>query len=313
MDITQYGENYPVKKYSSFSELLDEFCFETDRMYRIKRRAGDMLKLLNNASQRVAKKVNLQKMQLEKCDDKETLRIYAELINSNLYRLEKGAAFYDIENYYDNNNVVRIKVNPALSPVQNSQKYYKEYKKSVTAEKMLADLIESGEQELLYIDSVLDELSRADSEAEISEIRQELIAGGYIRRKGKDKIKLPKTLPPYEFTTSDGFRVLVGRNNVQNDKLTFKTAKNYDMWLHTQGFAGSHTVIASDNREITDTAIEEAARIAARFSSADGADKVPVDYTLIKNVKKPNNAKPGKVIYHVYNTVYVTPNRDIQL
>ena len=313
MDITQYGENYPVKKYSSFSELLDEFCFETDRMYRIKRRAGDMLKLLNNASQRVAKKVNLQKMQLEKCDDKETLRIYAELINSNLYRLEKGAAFYDIENYYDNNNVVRIKVNPALSPVQNSQKYYKEYKKSVTAEKMLADLIESGEQELLYIDSVLDELSRADSEAEISEIRQELIAGGYIRRKGKDKIKLPKTLPPYEFTTSDGFRVLVGRNNVQNDKLTFKTAKNYDMWLHTQDFAGSHTVIVSDNREITDTAIEEAARIAARFSSADGADKVPVDYTLIKNVKKPNNAKPGKVIYHVYNTIYVTPNRDIQL
>ena len=313
MDITQYGENYPVKKYSSFSELLDEFCFETDRMYRIKRRAGDMLKLLNNASQRVAKKVNLQKMQLEKCDDKETLRIYAELINSNLYRLEKGAAFYDIENYYDNNNVVRIKVNPALSPVQNSQKYYKEYKKSVTAEKMLADLIESGEQELLYIDSVLDELSRADSEAEISEIRQELIAGGYIRRKSKDKIKLPKSLPPYEFTTSDGFRVLVGRNNVQNDKLTFKTAKNYDMWLHTQDFAGSHTVIVSDNREITDTAIEEAARIAARFSSADGADKVPVDYTLIKNVKKLNNAKPGKVIYHVYNTIYVTPNRDIQL
>ena len=228
-DITQYGESFPVKKYSSFSELLDEFCFEKDRAYRIKRRAGDMLKLLNNASQRVAKKVNLRKMQLERCDDKETLRIYAELINSNLYRLEKGSAFYDVENYYDNNNTVRINVNPALTPVQNSQKYYKEYKKAVTAEKMLADLIESDEQELLYIDSVLDELSRADSEAEIAEIRQELISGGYIRHKSKDKIKLPKTLPPYEFTTSDGFRVLVGRNNVQNDKLTFKIAKNYDM------------------------------------------------------------------------------------
>ncbi len=313
MPINQYSESYAVKNYPTFSELLDDFCFEKDRTYRIKRRAGDMLKLLNNASQRVSKKVNLQKMQLEKCADKEQLRICAELINSNLYRLEKGSAFYDVENYYDNNSPLRISVNPALTPVANAQKYYKEYKKAVTSEKMLGDLIENGEQELIYIDSVLDALSRADTEAEISEIRQELISGGYIRHRSKDKVKLPKTLPPYEFFTSDGFRVLVGRNNSQNDKLTFKTAKNYDMWLHTQGFAGSHTVIVSDNREITDKAIEEAAQIAARFSSAGEADKVPVDYTLIKNVKKPNNAKPGKVIYHIYNTLYVTPNREIKI
>lgn len=313
MPINQYSESYAVKNYPTFSELLDDFCFEKDRTYRIKRRAGDILKLLNNASQRVSKKVNLQKMQLEKCADKEQLRIYAELINSNLYRLEKGSAFYDVENYYDNNSPLRISVNPALTPVANAQKYYKEYKKTVTSEKMLGDLIENGEQELIYIDSVLDALSRADTEAEISEIRQELISGGYIRHRSKDKVKLPKTLPPYEFFTSEGFRVLVGRNNSQNDKLTFKTAKNYDMWLHTQGFAGSHTVIVSDNREITDKAIEEAAQIAARFSSAGEADKVPVDYTLIKNVKKPNNAKPGKVIYHIYNTLYVTPNREIKI
>ena len=312
-DIKQYGNTLEIKKYDSFSELLDFFCFEKDRDMRIKRRAGDMLKLLNNAKERISKKVNLQRVQLEKCADKEALRINAELISSNLYKLEKGAAYYDLENYYDGNKIIRIPANPALTPVQNSQKYYKDYKKAVTAEKLLDGLIKDGEEELVYIDSVLDALSRADSEAQIAEIRQELISGGYIRKRGKDKIKLPKSLPPYEFTTSDGFKVLVGRNNTQNDKLTFKTAKNYDMWLHTQSFAGSHTIIVSDNREITDTAILEAARIAARFSSSGEAKKIPVDYTLVKNIKKPNGARPGYVIYHIYNTILVEPNMDIEI
>ncbi len=312
-DIKQYGNTLEIKKYESFSELLDFFCFEKDRDMRIKRRAGDMLKLLNNAKERISKKVNLQRVQLEKCADKEALRINAELISSNLYKLEKGAAYYDLENYYDGSKIIRIPANPALTPVQNSQKYYKDYKKAVTAEKLLDGLIKDGEEELVYIDSVLDALSRADSEAQIAEIRQELISGGYIRKRGKDKIKLPKSLPPYEFTTSDGFKVLVGRNNTQNDKLTFKTAKNYDMWLHTQSFAGSHTIIVSDNREITDTAILEAARIAARFSSSGEAKKIPVDYTLVKNIKKPNGARPGYVIYHIYNTILVEPNMDIEI
>lgn len=307
MEINQYGDSLKKKNFETFSELLDFFCFEKDRLLRIKRRAGDMLRTLNTASERITKKVNLQKLQLEKCGDKERLRVYAELISSNLYRLEKGALFYDIENYYDNNNIVRIPANPALTPIQNSQKYYKEYRKTVTAEKMLADLIESGEQEISYIDTVLDELSRADTDAELTEIRLELTEAGYIRKRAKDKIKLPKLLPPYEFTTSDGFKVLVGRNNAQNDRLSLKIAKNYDMWLHTQGFAGSHTIIVSDNREITEKAISEAAEIAAHFSSASQAQKVPVDYTLVKNLKKPKNSRPGKVIYHIYNTIYVTP------
>ena len=305
--ITQYGSQREGREYESFSQLLDGFCFEKDRQLRIKNRAGDLLKMLSNTRERILRKINLQHTQLEKCADKEQLKIYAELISSNLYRLEKGAAFYDLENYYDSGKSVRIPVNPALTPVQNSQKYYKEYRKSVTAEKLLGDLIENSEQELSYIDSVLDSLSRADTEADIAEIRQELVLQGYIRHRKKDKVKLPKTLPPYEFKTSEGFRVLVGRNNIQNDKLTFKTAKNYDMWLHTQKFAGSHTIIVSDNREITDKAIEEAASIAAAFSSASDAYKVPVDYTLVKNLKKPPNSKPGKVIYHVYNTIYVEP------
>ncbi len=313
IEITQYGSSLKKQNFETFSELLDYFCFEKDRIMRIKRRAGDLYKVLNNATERISKKINLQRIQLRKCADKDELQIFAELISSNLYRLEKGAGFYEVENYYDNNKPVRIAVNPALTPVQNSQKYYKEYKKAVTAEKMLAGLIESGEQELIYIDSVLDSLSRADTEAELAEIRAELAQGGYIKRRGRNKVKLPKTLPPYEFKTSDGFRVLIGRNNVQNDRLSLKTAKNYDMWLHTQGYAGSHTIIVSDNREITETAVEEAASLAAAFSSAKDAEKVPVDYTLVKNLKKPKNALPGRVIYHIYNTIYVSPAKKDKL
>ncbi|MGN0520256.1 MAG: NFACT family protein [Candidatus Fimenecus sp.] len=307
LDITQYGDFYKKTYADSFCALLDAFYFERDRALRAKRKAGDLYKALHTLQERTARKISNQQAELAACADKEQLRVFAELINANQYALQKGAPVYEVPNYYENNETVRIAVNPALSPAQNAQKYYKAYKKAHTAEKMLTGLIEKGEQELLYFDSVLDVLSRADTESELTLIRQELIDGGYLKRKKGGKQRLPKELPPYKFKTSEDFTVLVGRNNMQNDKLTLKTAKNYDMWLHTQSFAGSHTVILSDNREITDKAIVEAAEIAAYFSSAKDAKKVPVDYTLIKNIKKPIGAKPGKVIYHIYNTVYVTP------
>lgn len=307
LDITQYGAFYKKTYADSFCALLDAFYFERDRALRAKRKAGDFYKALHTLQERTARKISNQQAELAACADKEQLRVFAELINANQYALQKGAPVYEVPNYYANNETVRIAVNPALSPTQNAQKYYKAYKKAHTAEKMLVGLIEKGEQELLYFDSVLDALSRAETESELTLIRQELIDGGYLKRKKGGKLRLPKELPPYKFKTSDDFTVLVGRNNTQNDKLTLKTAKNYDMWLHTQSFAGSHTVILSENREITDKAIVEAAEIAAFFSSAKDAKKVPVDYTLIKNIKKPVGAKPGKVIYHIYNTVYVTP------
>lgn len=307
LDITQYGAFYKKTYADSFCALLDAFYFERDRVLRAKRKAGDLYKALHTLQERTARKISNQQAELSACADKEQLRVFAELINANQYALTKGSPVYEVPNYYANNETVRIPVNPALSPAQNAQKYYKAYKKAHTAEKMLAGLIEKGEQEILYFDSVLDTLSRAETESELTLIRQELIDGGYLKRKKGGKLRLPKELPPYQFKTSEGFTVLVGRNNTQNDKLTLKTAKNYDMWLHTQSFAGSHTVILSENREITDKAIVEAAEIAAFFSSAKEAQKVPVDYTLIKNIKKPVGAKPGKVIYHVYNTVFVTP------
>ncbi len=310
-NVRQYGNSLIKKEYDSISELLDDFYFEKDKLNRIKRKASDLFKLLNSAVERTSRKINNRRMELEKSENREQIRIYAELITANQYRLNGKASVYELENYYDNNNVIKIPANPALSPLQNAQKYFKEYKKAVNAEKLLHSLIEDGEQELVYLDTVIDNLTRAETEREITEIRDELEQGGYVKSKKGNKNKKEKPLPPIEFKSSDGFKILVGRNNVQNDILTLKTAMNYDMWLHVQKHAGSHTVIVADRKEITETAIYEAACIAAYHSKAKDSSSVPVDYTLIKNVKKPTGAKPGKVIYNTYNTIYVTPTKDI--
>lgn len=309
-EIRQYSNRYKAETKGSYSELLDEFYFESDRMERTRQKGQDLVKLLNSAIARASKKLSLRQAELERCADKEALRINAELINANLYRLEKGAVYYDLENYYDENKPIRIKADPSRTPSQNAQKYFKDYRKAKTAEQLLHGFIEESRQELAYLETVADSLERANTQAEIDEIRNELSLGGYVKKKkGSDK-KSSKTLPPIEYRTTDGFRVLVGRNNVQNDKLSLKTAAKTDMWLHTQKFPGSHVIIVGDNREISDSAIVEAAEIAAYHSKARDAKLVPVDYTLVKNLKKPQGAPYGKVIYHVYYSVNVTPDRD---
>ncbi|MEE0980080.1 MAG: NFACT RNA binding domain-containing protein [Acutalibacteraceae bacterium] len=310
MPINQYGTKYTSEEKPSFSELLDEFYFECDRLDRTRQKAQDLVKFLGSAIARISKKISLQQAELRQCADREQLRISAELINANLYRLEKGAAFYDLENYYDENKIIRIKADPSKTPASNAQKYFKDYRKAKTAEAMLTELIEQGQNDLQYLETVADSLDRASTQAEIEEIRNELVVSGFMKFKKKNNQKQPKLLPPMEYMTTDGFRVLVGRNNMQNDKLSLKTASKSDMWLHTQKFPGSHVVIISDNKEISDDAIVEAAEIAAYHSKARDAKLVPVDYTYVKHLKKPQGAPPGKVIYHVYYSVNVTPNKE---
>ena len=310
MPINQYGAKYTSEEKPSFSELLDEFYFECDRLDRTRQKAQDLVKFLGSAIARISKKINLQQVELKQCADREQLRISAELINANLYRLEKGAAFYDLENYYDENKPIRIKADPSKTPAANAQKYFKDYRKAKTAEAMLTELIEQGQTDLQYLETVADSLDRASTQAEIEEIRNELVVSGFMKFKKKNNQKQPKLLPPMEYMTSDGFRVLVGRNNMQNDKLSLKTASKADMWLHTQKIPGSHVIIVSDNKEISDDAIVEAAEIAAYHSKARDAKLVPVDYTYVKHLKKPQGAPPGKVIYHIYYSVNVTPNKE---
>lgn len=311
LSVHQYGDALLLKEYENCSELLDDFYFERDRINRINHRGHELIKLLNNLTERTARKISLQKEELKRCEDKEQLKLYGELIVANLYRLEKGTSFYEVENYYDDCKLIKIPCNPALSPQENQKKYYKEYRKAQTAEKMLVDLIKDGENELVYLESVLDELSRADTDSEISAIRMELSDGGYIKNTKGKKQKPPKELPPHEFRSDDGFRILVGRNNIQNEKLSLKTANKTDMWLHTQKIPGSHVIIFGDGREISDLSIEQAAVIAAYHSKAKYSSLVPVDYTRVKQLKKPNGGKAGMVIYHEYWTIITNPDKEL--
>lgn len=312
MKIEQYGDSASSQKFETCSLLLDSFYDERDRIERTHQRAQDLFRLLHNTIERISRKINVQKAELNECANRETLRIYAELIQANQYQLQKGSFYYDLYNYYDNNNVVRIKADPALTPSQNAQKYYKEYKKSHTAEEKLNELISSGEQELLYIESVLDLLTRSNTERELSEIRTELAEQGYLRsRQTRNKQKQQKALPPIEYRSTDGFTILVGRNNIQNDRLSLKLAHNYDMWLHVKNIPGSHVVVVSNGVQVSDLAVSQAAIIAAYHSRARDSSQVPVDFTYIKNLRKPQGAKPGKVIYNTYQTLTVNPQQDV--
>ena len=324
LPLRQYGPSTPVDRYDTASALLDDYYARRDSMERIAHKSADLKRFLNTATERIARKVEIQRGELAQSVDREKLRVYAELINANLFRLEKGVPFYDLENYYDDNKLLRVPADPALSPAQNSQKYYKAYRKTYTAEKKLAEQIEQGTEELAYLETVRDALSRAETERDIGEIRRELVQSGYLKerdpvrqkRKGSQRrdgrqarsAKQPPAQPPLEYETTDGYRVLVGRNNLQNDKLSMKSAGKLDMWLHTKDFPGSHVILEAKDGEVSDRAIEEAAVIAAVNSTAKDVQKVPVDYTLVKNLKKPAGSRPGKVIFHQNWTIYVTPD-----
>lgn len=305
--ITQYGSAAKYTSYESLSEVLESFYYERERLARTKSKAEDLFKNINNLIERLAKKISNQMTELDECKDREEKRIFAELINANLYRLSKGQVCFELENYYDENKTVKIPVKPELTPQENAQRYYKEYRKLRTAEEKLTELIEQGRLDLEYLRTVLDELNRAETEREISEIRAELADGGFIKHKSQGRQKKSQPMPPLEFTSPDGFKVYVGRNNIQNDKLSLKTAAKSDIWFHIQKAPGSHVILSLEGKAATDTAMEFAARTAAYYSSGREAGAVEVDYTEVRNLKKPVGAKPGFVIYHVYNSVLAKP------
>lgn len=312
MDIMQYGEMASKKRFLDFSTLLDSFYYERDKAERMKVKGQDLLRLCSNIQDKLCRKIAVQEKELKDSLNRDKLRKKGDLLQANMYKIVRGQSFIDVEDYYDNNKIVRIKLSPTLNPSQNVQKYYKDYRRAKTREEMLTVQIAKAKAELQYISAVQESLGRAESERELTEIRQELVDEGYLKnRNPKGRNKALKLLPPKEYTSSDGFTIYVGRNNKQNDKLTLKTARNYDMWLHTKDIPGSHVIIVSDNREITDTAILEAASLAAYNSKAKESDNVPVDYTIVKNVSKPSGAKPGMVIYVNNKTVYVTPKESI--
>lgn len=307
IDITQYGMSAERTRFNSLSELLEAVYSERDRKERMHALAIDLVKLVNTLSARTAKKLAVRQKEQEKCADSEKWRIYGELLKANLYAVERGMPYIDVQNYYDPElKTVRIPLNVALSPAANAQRYFKEYKKCCNAAAMLGQLIEESRAELQYIESVADELSRASTVTDLNEIKEELASAGYLRVQNGRR-KQPKLSAPQEFTSPDGYKVLVGRNNRQNDELTLRTADDGDMWFHTKNIPGSHVIVRCNGDELPDATVRFAATLAALHSKAAGSSSVPVDYTRIKYVKKPSGAKPGMVIYKTNRTVYVTP------
>lgn len=306
VEIKQYGGAMKPTGFNSACELLDAFYAAKSSENTQKQRTRSLLTVLNNAYSRVSRKLELQKKELAECAQREKFKICGDLVNANIYRLEKGMTKCVLDDFYTGEKR-EIKLDARLTPSQNAQKYYNEYRKLDTAEKKLTSLIESGSAELIYLDSVLDSLARAETERELSEIRRELVEQGYIRgelRKSPER----KLSEPMRFTSSDGFEILVGKNNRQNDVLTLKTAKATDIWLHTKDIAGSHVIIRANGQTPPERTILEAARIAAYHSKGRSGSGVPVDYVPVKFVKKPAGAKPGMVIFTNNKTLYVTPD-----
>lgn len=312
MPILQYGTLVEVRQQEGFSALLDLFYAKRDAAARMKSKSQAVTKTVTNLRNRTARKLENQRKELAATANRDTLRIQGELVTANLYRIERGQTKLVAENYYDPElREIEIPLSPLLSPQQNAAKYFKDYNKAKNAESYLTDQIQKGETELTYLESILEALGRIESERDLEEIRQELRAGGYIKRTDqKKKMKLTPS-KPMEFVSSEGMRIRVGRNNSQNDFLTLKSALKYDIWLHTQKIHGSHVIISCEGNTPGEATLEEAAKLAAYYSQAREGQNVPVDYTQVKHVKKPVGAKPGMVIYDRYNTLYVTPEPEL--
>lgn len=304
MAITQYGGGAQGVVFDSFSELLEAFYTKRDKAERARLRAQSVTKIVKTARDRVRRKLAAQKDELLGSAGRERLRRAGDLITANIWRMGKGDRVLRAEDFYDELcPVTEIELDSMKTPQQNAAAYYKSYNKAKAAERHLTQLIEKGETELDYLNSVLEELGRAEGERDLADIRRELVQAGYIRPQKNAKKERLQPSKPLVFRSSGGMQILVGRNNAQNDHLTTKLARRTDIWLHAQKIHGSHVIISCDGQTPDDTTLEEAASLAAFYSQGRDAGKIPVDYTQARFVRKPNGAMPGKVIYNDYSTV----------
>ncbi len=306
MDIRQYGTSLRAEHLESFGKLMDTYFEKRDLADRIKQRGQDIIKLVSNATARLQKKVALQRSELAECAEGEKFKLYGDLLIANLYALQRGAKNARVVNYYSEDcEEIDIEIDTRLTPAQNAQRYYKKYNKCKNAKHYLTEQIAAAESELSYLETVSQALQNAETEADLSEIRHELAKSGYASRMHAFKTAKMPPVKPMEFRTSGGYRVLCGKNNIQNDHLTFKMAVKGDLWFHTKGAPGSHVVLFCDGEEPSERDYTEAATIAATYSAYGEGGQIPVDYTRIKNVKKPPAAKPGYVTYSTNYTAYV--------
>ena len=307
--IRQYGS---YKTADSFSGLLDMYYTVRDQKDAMRQKSQAVRKTVTNLCQRLSRKIAIQEKELVATYDRERLRQLGDILTANIHRIQKGQTKIACEDFYDENMaLVEIPLSPILSPQQNAAKFYKDYSRMKNAEKELTRQISLAKEELDYLQSVLDELNRAGSERELEEIRRELQDGGYIKADSARKKAKQGKLPPMRFESTDGYPIYVGRNNQQNDELTFRMARKDDLWLHASKVHGSHVIIACAGVTPPDNTITQAAQLAAYYAETGTGQNIAVDMTPVKQVKKIPNGKPGMVIYHSYKTVIANPYPDI--
>ncbi|GHU75008.1 fibronectin-binding protein A [Clostridia bacterium] len=303
-------KNYTSKKYESISELLDDFYSAKDKNNRVSQKGSDLRKLAQNFLSRAVKKLETQRVTLKNTQSMEKLKLYGELLTANIYAIKQGMTTAVLSNFYEDGAEVEIPLDPALTPPENAQRYFKKYNKEKRTFTAVTEQIAQSESEAAYLEQILQTLTTCEDETDFDEIRQELAEEGYLKKAAKKGVKAKKS-KPLRFVSSDGFDIYVGKNNKQNEELTLRTAGGADIWFHTKTIPGSHVIVRANGASVPDSTLDEAARLAAYYSKGRGTALCAVDYTARKNVKKPNGAKTGTVIYDNYKTAYVAPSEDI--
>lgn len=305
VSLTQYAE-MDVTEYDDISQVLETFYADKDIYTRIRQKSVDLRKVVNTVLERSRKKYDLQLKQLKDTDKRDKYKVYGELINTYGYGLAEGAGSLTALNYYTNEEIT-IPLDTQLTPLENAQKYFDRYNKLKRTYEALTELIKETQEEMEHLESISASLDIAISEDDLTQIKQELTQFGYIKKKHtgkKEKIKSK----PFHYLSTDGFHIYIGKNNFQNDELTFKFATGSDWWFHAKGIPGSHVVVKTNGEELPDRAFEEAGRLAAYYSKGRENDKVEIDYLEKKNVKKPNGSKPGFVVYYTNYSLVATPD-----
>ena len=312
MAINQYGPETQIERFEDFSALLDAFYARRDREESRRRRSRELLRAVRSAHERLERKLAVQRKELAETAGREEVRRRAELITANIYRLRKGQSELRCENSFEEGcPEIRIELDPLKTPQQNAAALYKDFSRKKAAEEHLQLLIAEGERQSEYLSAVLDEIARAETERDLNDIRRELTETGFVKKQRAGKGERAKPQAPLRFLSTDGYEILVGRSNIQNDELTFKTARRTDLWLHVQKLHGSHVILRTDGLEPPERTIEEAASLAAYYSQGREAGKVSVDITQVRNVRKPSGALPGAVIYTDYRSVQAEPSEEL--
>ena len=307
MELSMYPD-METKTFSSISEVLETYYAEKEVVTRIRQKSTDLRKIVSNAIERTAKKYDLQRKQLKDTEKKEKYKIYGELLHTYGYDVQPGQKELTCINYYDGNEIT-IPLDTQLTAMENAKKYFDRYGKLKRTYEALHVLVEETRAELEHLESISNSLEIARDENDLMMIKEELMDYNYVKRHGQSKKKNKSKSKPFHYISSDGFHMYVGKNNFQNDELTFKFANGKDMWFHAKKMAGSHVIVKLETAsELPDKTYEEAARLAAYYSKGKNAPKVEIDYTERRNLKKPPQAKPGFVIYHTNYSMIIEPD-----